>query len=115
MDIRSGMPLLAAIRAGQAAAPAGGVPAASTAAPSSPAGPAAASPFSNVLKNALQSVSESQNQVSRLQRDFQLGKPDVTLEQTMVAMQKAQLEFQAALTVRNRMVAAYTDIMNMTV
>jgi len=30
-------------------------------------------------------------------------------------MQKAQVSFQAALTVRNRLVAAYTDIMNMQV
>jgi flagellar hook-basal body complex protein FliE len=33
----------------------------------------------------------------------------------MVAMQKAQIGFQAAVTVRNRLVSAYTDIMNMQV
>lgn len=115
MDVRTGMPLLAAIRAGQVTTPGAAAPAAAAGAATKLAGPAAASPFSNVLKNALQSVSESQNESSRLQRDFQLGKPEVSLEQTMVAMQKAQIEFQAALTVRNRLVAAYTDIMNMSV
>ena len=41
--------------------------------------------------------------------------PGATLEQTMVAMQKAQIGFQAAVTVRNKLVSAYTDIMNMQV
>jgi flagellar hook-basal body complex protein FliE len=52
---------------------------------------------------------------SRLQREVQLDNPTVSLEQTMVAMQKAQLGFTAAVQVRNRLVQAYTDIMNMQV
>jgi len=39
----------------------------------------------------------------------------VSLEQTMVAMQKAQIGFQATLQVRNRLVQAYTEIMSMQV
>jgi flagellar hook-basal body complex protein FliE len=39
----------------------------------------------------------------------------VSIEETMVAMQKAQIGFQGAIQVRNRMVQAYTDIMNMQV
>ncbi|MDE2437527.1 MAG: flagellar hook-basal body complex protein FliE, partial [Sphingomonadales bacterium] len=38
-----------------------------------------------------------------------------SIEQTMVAMQKAQIGFQTVLQVRNKLVAAYTDIMNMNV
>jgi len=45
----------------------------------------------------------------------QLGNPKVSLEETMLAMQKAQVGFQATLHVRNRMVQAYSDIMNMSV
>jgi flagellar hook-basal body complex protein FliE len=45
----------------------------------------------------------------------QLGNPSVSLEETMVAMQKAQIGFQTALQVRNRMVQSYTEIMNMQV
>jgi len=41
--------------------------------------------------------------------------PKVSLEETMVAIQKAQIGFSATLNVRNRMVQAYTDIMNMQV
>jgi len=71
--------------------------------------------FSGALKGALQSVSASQNRSSDLQKEVQLESPSVSLEETMVAMQKAQIGFQATLHVRNRMVQAYTDIMNMQV
>ena len=71
--------------------------------------------FSGALKSALGSVSAAQNQATRLQRDVQMENPAVSLEETMVAMQKAQIGFQATLHVRNRMVQAYTDIMNMQV
>jgi flagellar hook-basal body complex protein FliE len=60
-------------------------------------------------------VSETQNQAQALQREVQMENPNVSIEETMVAMQKAQLGFQATLHVRNRMVQAYTDIMNMQV
>lgn len=71
--------------------------------------------FSGALKSALQSVSAAQNQATRLQREVQMENPAVSLEETMVAIQKAQIGFQATLHVRNRMVQAYTDIMNMQV
>lgn len=71
--------------------------------------------FSSVLSGALKGVSEAQNQSSALQQQVQLENPNVSLEETMVAIQKAQIGFQATLHVRNRMVQAYTDIMNMQV
>jgi flagellar hook-basal body complex protein FliE len=71
--------------------------------------------FSDALKNALTSVSTAQNEAGRLQREVQMENPKVSLEETMVSMQKAQIGFQATLHVRNRMVQAYTDIMNMQV
>ena len=70
---------------------------------------------SGALKGALQSVSATQNESTRLQREVQMENPKVSLEETMVAIQKAQIGFQATLHVRNRMVQAYTDIMNMQV
>lgn len=76
---------------------------------------AAEAGFSGALKNALTSVSASQNEVTRLQKEVQMENPKVSLEETMVAIQKAQIGFQATLHVRNRMVQAYTDIMNMQV
>ena len=71
--------------------------------------------FSGALKSALNSVSAAQNESTRLQREVQMENPKVSLEETMVAIQKAQIGFQATLHVRNRMVQAYTDIMNMQV
>ena len=71
--------------------------------------------FAGNFKNALKEVSASQNEATRLQTQVQLGNPEVSLEETMLAMQKAQIGFQATLNVRNRMVQAYTDIMNMSV
>ena len=71
--------------------------------------------FRTAMADALKSVSESQLEASRLQREVQLDNPRVSLEETMVAMQKSQIGFQAAVQVRNRMVQAYTEIMNMNV
>jgi flagellar hook-basal body complex protein FliE len=71
--------------------------------------------FQTAMTNALKSVSHQQLQAQSLQREVQLDNPAVSLEETMVAMQKAQVGFQAVLSVRNRMVQAYTDIMNMPV
>ena len=71
--------------------------------------------FSGALKTALNSVSASQTEATRLQQEVQMENPKVSLEETMVAIQKAQIGFQASLHVRNRMVQAYTDIMNMQV
>lgn len=71
--------------------------------------------FSGALQSALNSVSAAQQDASRLQKEVQMENPKVSLEETMVAIQKAQIGFQATLHVRNRMVQAYTDIMNMQV
>lgn len=71
--------------------------------------------FAQALTQALGAVSASQNEAARLQRAVQLDNPTVSLEETMIAMQKAQLGFQATLQVRNRLVQAYSDIMNMQV
>ncbi len=82
------------------------------------AGPVAAvggTSFSAALGDALKSVSQTQSSASELQRKFQTGAEGVSLEETMIAMQKAQVGFQAALAVRNRLVSAYTDVMNMQV
>ena len=71
--------------------------------------------FQSAMAQALQAVSNAQLESSALQRELSLDNPSVSLEQTMVAMNKSQIGFQAAITVRNRMVQAYTDIMNMQV
>jgi flagellar hook-basal body complex protein FliE len=75
----------------------------------------AAGGFRAAMASALKDVSQSQFQAQRLQREVALDNPRVSLEETMMAMQKAQLGFQATLQVRNRLVQAYSEIMNMQV
>jgi len=71
--------------------------------------------FQQALTNALGAVSKSQLDANNLQREVQMDNPTVSLEQTMVAMQKAQIGFQATLQVRNKLVQAYSEIMSMQV
>lgn len=71
--------------------------------------------FRTAMADALKEVSNSQMQAGRLQRELTLDNPAVSLEQTVIAMQKAQIGFQATLQVRNRLVSAYSEIMNMQV
>jgi flagellar hook-basal body complex protein FliE len=71
--------------------------------------------FQSALGGALQNISHAQATATTMQREVQFDNPTVSLEETMVAMQKAQLGFQSAVQVRNKLVQAYTDIMNMQV
>ncbi len=77
--------------------------------------PAVGTGFQQALTQALGAVSKSQADATAMQREVQLDNPTVSIEQTMVAMQKAQIGFQATLQVRNKMVQAYSDIMQMQV
>ncbi len=71
--------------------------------------------FSALLKNAIDQVNENQQQAGALTKAFELGDASVDLAQVMVAVQKANVSFQAMTHVRNRLVSAYQDIMNMPV
>ena len=83
--------------------------------PLTPSADSVAGGFRAAMADALKDVSKSQFEASRLQRELTLDNPAVSVEETMVAMQKSQIGFQATLQVRNRLVQAYTDIMNMQV
>jgi flagellar hook-basal body complex protein FliE len=80
-----------------------------------PATPAATKQvdFSAMLKASIDRVDKAQGTATQMAEQFQLGDPKVTLEDTMVAVQKANVSFQAALQIRNRVVSAYHDIMNL--
>jgi flagellar hook-basal body complex protein FliE len=60
-------------------------------------------------------VNARQIEATGLQRDFELGVPNTNLTDVMISMQKANLSFQQMVQVRNRLVSAYHDIMNMQV
>jgi flagellar hook-basal body complex protein FliE len=71
--------------------------------------------FSDALKSSLQSVSNAQNTADDMGKKFAMGDDSVSLSDTMIAMQKANISLQATLQVRNKLVAAYHEIMNMQV
>ncbi len=83
-------------------------------APSAPAATGSVD-FANVLKTSLDGVAQAQNTAENMQKAFVLGDDKVSLSDTMISMQKANIEFQTTVQVRNKMVAAYNDIMNMQV
>jgi flagellar hook-basal body complex protein FliE len=71
--------------------------------------------FADALKNTLTEVSEAQKSAGALGRAFTAGDEKVSLSDVMVSMQKASIGFQATVQVRNKVVAAYQEMMNMPV
>jgi flagellar hook-basal body complex protein FliE len=71
--------------------------------------------FSDALKAQLENVSKAQDQADDMGKKFAAGDDSVSLSDTMIAMQKASITFQATVQVRNKLVSAYHDIMNMQV
>jgi flagellar hook-basal body complex protein FliE len=115
MDINAIDKLLGQLRAGAAMAgqSVGGVGAAGAA--GAAGAPVAGNDFAKVLKSSIDGVNARQIEATGLQRDFELGVPNTNLTDVMISMQKANLSFQQMVQVRNRLVTAYHDIMNMQV
>ena len=76
---------------------------------------APATGFGDLLKSSLDAVNEAQKQASDLKIGFETGTGDATLADVMIAAQKANLSFRAVTEVRNKLVTAYQEIMNMPV
>jgi flagellar hook-basal body complex protein FliE len=79
--------------------------------------PAAEAPgkadFAQMLRTSLDQVSGAEQQATNLSQAFEKGDPNVNLQDVMISMQKANISFQTVVQVRNRVVAAYQDMMNM--
>lgn len=71
--------------------------------------------FSAMLKSTIEQVNSTQQESSELAKNFELGKTDASLQEVMVSLQKANVSFQAMVQVRNKLVSAYQDVMNMQV
>ena len=76
-------------------------------------GAAQAPGFQQTLSTAIDRVSATQRASGELQQAFELGDPKADLARVMVAMQQSQVAFKATVEVRNRLVQAYQDVMNM--
>ena len=76
------------------------------------AAPAAGS-FGAELKRSLDGISGAQNAAHAQAQAFELGVPGVALNDVMIDLQKANVAFQTGIQVRNRLVAAYQEIMSL--
>ena len=101
--------LLAQMRAAMTVAQGGIAPPAANPA----AGATGITDFASVLKSSLDGVAQAQNHAESMQKAFVLGDDKVSLSDVMIDMQKANISFQTTVQVRNKVVAAYNDIMNM--
>jgi len=69
--------------------------------------------FAELLKSSIDAVNETQASASNMAAALERGDKSVALPEVMIALQKASLSFQAMTEVRNRLVNAYQEIMNM--
>lgn len=69
--------------------------------------------FGALMKSALDNVNGTQATAQKLQESFERGDSSTDLASVMLASSKAQVSFKAVVEVRNRLVSAYQDIMNM--
>ena len=98
--------LLSQLRVASAAA-AGGATA--------PASAAEGSDFASLLKSSIEQVNAAQHEADKLSKSFEQGTPGVELQDVMISLQKANISFQTMVQVRNKLVTAYQEIMNMQV
>jgi flagellar hook-basal body complex protein FliE len=73
------------------------------------------SAFGDLLKQGIDSVNNSQQAAGALADAWERGTPGVDLAKVMIESQKASVSFRALTEVRNRLVTAYQDIMNMSI
>ncbi|MBI5331782.1 MAG: flagellar hook-basal body complex protein FliE [Betaproteobacteria bacterium] len=71
--------------------------------------------FTNLLKSAVDEVNSTQMDARQLSQQFEAGNADVDLQDVVFSLQKASLSFQTMVQVRNKLVSAYQEIMNMQV
>ncbi|EDZ97360.1 flagellar hook-basal body complex subunit FliE [Burkholderia sp. H160] len=78
-------------------------------------GAATPTTFAAALKASLDKISSDQQTAISESKAFELGASNVSLNDVMVDMQKANIGFQFGLQVRNKLVAAYNDIAQMSI
>lgn len=71
--------------------------------------------FAALLKESIDNVNRASQQASAMAQAYERGEDGVELVEVMVAMQKASLSFEAMKQVRNKLLTAYNEIMNMPV
>jgi flagellar hook-basal body complex protein FliE len=77
--------------------------------------PAQGGDFGALLKQSIAAVGNNQAEAGRLAASFERGDAGADLGRTMIAVQKSDLSLRGLIEVRNKLVDAYKDIMNMPV
>jgi flagellar hook-basal body complex protein FliE len=71
--------------------------------------------FASLLKGSVDHIATMQNQATALASAYEAGDKSVDLTKVMLEVQKAGLAFRAMTEVRNKLIDAYTQVMNMSV
>lgn len=71
--------------------------------------------FGDMLTQAVNRVNDLQQTSGDMRTAWERGDPGVDITRVMIASQKSSVSFEALTQVRNRVVKAYEDIMNMPV
>lgn len=69
--------------------------------------------FADLLANSVKAVNEQQQKSAEMKKAFEQGDPEMELSEVMLQAQKASLSFQAMTQVRNKLVEAYKEVINM--
>jgi len=70
--------------------------------------------FGDMVSNAIGQVNDVQVESRRLQNAYERGE-DLPLADVVLGMQKSSIAFEATLQIRNKVLKAYEDILNMPV
>jgi flagellar hook-basal body complex protein FliE len=71
--------------------------------------------FADMLGQAIDNVNGLQKESRGMQTRFDMGDPTLSLVDVMVAKEKSGIAFEATVQVRNKLLEAYSTIMNMPV
>ena len=72
--------------------------------------------FASVLQNSIAQVNQTQQQAESMAANFAAGDSNASnLHEVMISLQKANVSFQEMVQVRNKLVTAYHDVMNMSI
>lgn len=77
--------------------------------------PASGADFAKILQNSIDQVNQTQQQAEGMAANFAAGDGNANLREVMISLQKANVSFQEMVQVRNKLVTAYHDVMNMQV
>jgi len=77
--------------------------------------PAGGADFAQILQNTIAQVNQTQQEAEGMAANFAAGASNTNLHEVMISLQKASISFQEMVQVRNKLVSAYNDVMNMQV